>query len=390
MTVRGAPAIGAAAAFAMAQAFAEAPATNPWRTPSRRRPNRGDATHRARTLRRRSSTYGPPRNWKRIPSRRSARGGTAFAAEVESCRRVWRARGGADPGRARVLTHSSRWLGRWIRQRAGAHLPAAAQGRTRPRLGRRDAARARRAPASPPGVRRGALARGDRGQRRRLVHEPRRGGPGDRRRRPHAANGDVVTRSPRWAGRVARGSSASPSTSPRRPRPSTPATATAPRYHRGAGGRRVHYQEGPDAGILRRVRVTSPARPRATRPSTDPGPARDRLRHRHRVFTGRRAAAHEAVDQSRPPLPCRFAAVPLPYRRGAEGGPGLPAPCRATTDARCRFGRQATGSYLSPGTGEVDGLIRPERALSRPPRSDRQSAIMSSERRPLRVNLLAT
>ena len=75
----------------------------------------------------------------------------------------------------------------------------------------------------------------------------------------------------------------------------------------------------------------------------------------------RRASAAAA------PSPCRFAAVPLPYRaRGAAAAMVGPATGRARQTQRCRWGMaQALGISTSPGTGEVASLSEPERALSR-------------------------
>ncbi len=192
MTVRGAPAIGAAAAFALAQAFVEARPARPVGARARRprASSRAPAPPRA-TCSTPPSASGPPRRPPRTPAaavEAAVEAARALAEEsVASCRRIGEhgaallgARGArAHPLQRGVAGH------RGPRHRARARVRRRGGRKAAARVGGRDAAaRAGRAPDGVGAGRRGGAARRDRRQRRRLPDEPRRGGPGHRGRRP--------------------------------------------------------------------------------------------------------------------------------------------------------------------------------------------------------------
>jgi methylthioribose-1-phosphate isomerase len=185
MTVRGAPAIGAAAAYALAQAFGEADARDPW---PYARAARGliEATRpTARDL-----FHGTEHVW--IAARAAHPADTARAAReaaqaladesVEGCRRIGQHGAALVPEGARVLTHcNAGWLA--TVDYGTARLRGRGRGARRAGVGGRDAPpRAGRPPDRVGAGERGYPAFRHRGQRRRLPDEPRRGGPGDRGR----------------------------------------------------------------------------------------------------------------------------------------------------------------------------------------------------------------
>lgn len=113
MVVRGAPAIGAAGAFAMAQAFAEAPSRDPWAYAREARERIAATRPTARDL-----FAGIEHAWRAAESSPSSPADAALAAvrafadeSVESCRRIGE-HGAALIGEgARVLTHcNAGWL----------------------------------------------------------------------------------------------------------------------------------------------------------------------------------------------------------------------------------------------------------------------------------------
>ena len=280
MTVRGAPALGAAGAFAMAQAFAEAPQSEPWAFVREAR-ERIEATRpTARDL-----FAGVEHVWNAVASADASAAKTAidaaqaFAeASVESCRRLGEHGAALIPEGARVLTHcNAGWLATVDYGSALAPVYVAAR-QGRPAFVWVDETRPR--------------AQGARLTAWELIHEEL----------PHAviadnaaawfmsrgevdlvivgadrvaANGDVVNKIGTLGRAVCAREfgipfyvAAPPSTFD-----ANTAQGSAVTIEERAEDE-VHYQEGPDAeGTLRRVRVTSPGSP-ARNPAFDVTPAR--------------------------------------------------------------------------------------------------------------------
>jgi S-methyl-5-thioribose-1-phosphate isomerase len=113
MVVRGAPALGAAGAFAMAQALAEAPARDPWPFAREARARIAATRPTARDL-----FAGIEHAWAAAeaspasPAEAALAAAQAFAdASVESCRRLGEHGAALVPDGARVLTHcNAGWL----------------------------------------------------------------------------------------------------------------------------------------------------------------------------------------------------------------------------------------------------------------------------------------
>jgi methylthioribose-1-phosphate isomerase len=135
MTVRGAPSIGAAAALALGQAFAEAPRADPWGYAAAARRLVESARPTARDL-----FEGTARVWDAAGSRPDApaeaarQAALAFAdAVAEDCRRIGTHGAGLLPSGARVLTHcNAGWLATVDHGSALAPVYAAAAAGRRP------------------------------------------------------------------------------------------------------------------------------------------------------------------------------------------------------------------------------------------------------------------
>jgi len=280
MTVRGAPAIGAAAAFAMAQAFVEAPATNPW-------PYARDARARIEATRptARDLFAGVEHVWEAAELEEDSlaagalEAAQAFAeASVESCRRLGEHGAALIPEGARVLTHcNAGWLATvdYGSALAPVYL-AAAQGRpahvwvdeTRPRAqGARLTAWELMNEALPHAVIADNAAAWfmSRGEVDLVIVGADR----------IAANGDVVNKIGTLGRAVCAREFGIPFYVAAPPSTFDAATRDGPAVTiEERAEDEVHYQEGPDAeGILRRVRVTSPGSP-ARNPAFDVTPAR--------------------------------------------------------------------------------------------------------------------
>jgi len=280
MVVRGAPALGAAGAFAMAQAFGEAPAAAAWAYAREARARIEATRPTARDL-----FAGIEHVWcaagqsPRHPAGAALGAALAFAAaSVESCRRLGEHGAALVPAGARVLTHcNAGWLATVDFGSALAPVfAAAAQGRapyvwvdeTRPRgQGARLTAWELINEEIPHAVIADNAA----------AHYMSRGEVdlvivgADR----IAANGDVVNKVGTLAKAVCAREfgipfyvAAPPSTFD----PGTPDGSSVTIEERSWD--EVHYQEGPDdEGALRRIRVTSPGSP-ARNPAFDATPAR--------------------------------------------------------------------------------------------------------------------
>jgi S-methyl-5-thioribose-1-phosphate isomerase len=280
MTVRGAPAIGAAAAFAMAQAFAEARQTDPWPYAREARALIEATRPTARDL-----FAGVEHVWVAAesaagsPADAALTAAQAFAdASVESCRRVGEHGAALIQAGARVLTHcNAGWLATvdYGTALAPVYL-AAAQGRpahvwvdeTRPRA---QGARLTAWELANEELSHAVIADNaaawfmSRGEVDLVIVGADR----------IAANGDVVNKIGTLGRAVCAREfgipfyvAAPPSTFDAATRDGAAVTIE----ERGAD--EVHYQEGPDAeGTLRRVRVTSPGSP-ARNPAFDVTPAR--------------------------------------------------------------------------------------------------------------------
>ena len=280
MTVRGAPAIGAAAAFAMAQAFAEAPQTEPWTYARQARACIEATRPTARDL-----FAGVEHVWAAAessedsPADAALGAAQAFAdASVESCRRVGEHGAALIQEGTRVLTHcNAGWLATvdYGTALAPVYL-AAAQGRlahvwvdeTRPRA---QGARLTAWELANEELSHAVIADNaaawfmSRGEVDLVIVGADR----------IAANGDVVNKIGTLGKAVCAREfgipfyvAAPPSTFDA----STPDGPSVTIEERAED--EVHYQEGPDAeGTLRRVRVTSPGSP-ARNPAFDVTPAR--------------------------------------------------------------------------------------------------------------------
>jgi methylthioribose-1-phosphate isomerase len=135
MTVRGAPALGAAAGFAMAQAFREAPDGDPWAYAAAARarieatrPTARDLFHA--TARVHAAAAGAPH----APAEAALAAAQALAEEsVEHCRRLGEHGAALVPEGARVLTHcNAGWLATVDHGSALAPVYAAAAAGRRP------------------------------------------------------------------------------------------------------------------------------------------------------------------------------------------------------------------------------------------------------------------
>jgi len=280
MTVRGAPAIGAAAAYAMAQAFAEAPAADPW-------PYAREARARIEATRptARDLFAGVEHVWAAAESAEGAPADAALEAaqsfadaSAESCRRVGEHGAALIAEGARVLTHcNAGWLATVDYGTALAPIYlAAAQGRpahvwvdeTRPRA---QGARLTAWELANEQLSHAVIADNaaawfmSRGEVDLVIVGADR----------IAANGDVVNKIGTLGRAVCAREfgihfyvAAPPPTFDAATRDG-PAVTIEERAED-----EVHYQEGPDAeGVLRRVRVTSPGSP-ARNPAFDVTPAR--------------------------------------------------------------------------------------------------------------------
>lgn len=279
MTVRGAPALGAAGAFAMAQAFAEAPPRDPW-------PYAAAARDRIRATRptARDLFAGVEAAWSAAagaagPAAAALEAAHAFAeASVECCRRIGEHGAELIAQGARVLTHcNAGWLATVDHGSALAPVYAAARiGRaphvwvdeTRPRA---QGARLTAWELANEQVAHAVIADNA------AAHLMSRGEVdlvivgADR----IAANGDVVNKIGTLAKAICARElgvpfyvAAPPSTFDA----SIPDGACVTIEERAED--EVHYQSGPDeAGVIRRVRVTAPGS-RARNPAFDATPAR--------------------------------------------------------------------------------------------------------------------
>jgi methylthioribose-1-phosphate isomerase len=280
MTVRGAPAIGVAAAFAMAQAFAEARQTDPWPYAREARTLIESTRPTARDL-----FAGVEHVWAAVesaeasPAKAAIEAAQAFAeASVASCRRLGEHGAALIPAGARVLTHcNAGWLATVDYGSALAPVYVAAEqgrpahvwvGETRPRAqGARLTAWELANEEIPHAVIADNAAAWfmSRGEVDLVIVGADR----------IAANGDVVNK----IGTLGRAVCAREFGIPfyvAAP-PSTFDAATGDGRAVTIEERaedEVHYQEGPDAeGTLRRVRVTAPGSP-ARNPAFDVTPAR--------------------------------------------------------------------------------------------------------------------
>ena len=280
MTVRGAPAIGAAAAFALAQAFAEAPADDPW--PYARaarafiegtRPTARDLFHGTESVWAAAAQAGPS------AVRAAMDAAQALADQsVESCRRIGEHGAARLAEGARVLTHcNAGWLATVDYGSALAPVYAAASAgkqlhvwvdETRPRA---QGARLTAWELGAEGIPHAVIADNaaaflmSRGEVDLVIVGADR----------IAANGDVVNK----VGTLARAVcarefgipflvAAPPSTFDA----SVPDGRTVPIEERSED--EVHYQTGPDdGGTMRRIRVTAPGSA-ARNPAFDVTPAR--------------------------------------------------------------------------------------------------------------------
>jgi methylthioribose-1-phosphate isomerase len=279
MVVRGAPAIGAAGAFAVAQAFAEAPAGDPWPYAREARDRIAATRPTARDL-----FAGIEHAWRAAESTALAPAGAALAAaqafaddSVESCRRIGVHGATLIADGARVLTHcNAGWLATVDYGTALAPVYVAARDRalrvwvdeTRPRA---QGARLTAWELGSEGIEHAVIADNaaaylmSRGEVDLVIVGADR----------VAANGDVVNK----VGTLAKAVCAKEFGVPfyvAAP-PSTFDAGTAD----GAGVTieersedEVHFQAGPDEqGTIRRIRVTSPGSP-ARNPAFDVTPAR--------------------------------------------------------------------------------------------------------------------
>lgn len=282
MTVRGAPAIGASAAFALAQAFLEAPAADPWPYARAARAFIEATRPTARDL-----FHGTERVWSAAESaphpaaavQAAVDAAHALADEsVESCRRIGQHGAARIPDGARVLTHcNAGWLATVDHGTAIAPVyAAAASGKkvhvwvdeTRPRA---QGARLTAFELGQEGIPHDVIADNaaaflmSRGEVDLVIVGADR----------IAANGDVVNKVGTLAKAVCAREfgvpfyvAAPPSTFDA----SVPDGASVTIEERSAD--EVHYQTGPDdEGTMRRVRVTSPGCS-ARNPAFDITPAR--------------------------------------------------------------------------------------------------------------------
>jgi methylthioribose-1-phosphate isomerase len=282
MTVRGAPAIGAAAAYALAQAFAEAPAGDPWPFAREARAFIEATRPTARDL-----FHGTERVWSAAESAshpaaaaQTARDAAEALADesVESCRRIGEHGAARIADGARVLTHcNAGWLATVDYGSALAPVYAAAAAgkrvhvwvdETRPRA---QGARLTAWELGAEGIPHAVIADNaaaflmSRGEVDLVIVGADR----------IAANGDVVNKVGTLAKAVCAREfgvpfhvAAPPSTFDA----SVPDGAAVTIEERSAD--EVHYQTGPDEeGTMRRIRVTSPGSS-ARNPAFDVTPAR--------------------------------------------------------------------------------------------------------------------
>jgi S-methyl-5-thioribose-1-phosphate isomerase len=280
MVVRGAPALGAAGAFAMAQAFAEVPPAAAWPYAHEARARIAATRPTARDL-----FAGIEHVWSaaeaspRDPAGAAQAAALAFAeASVESCRRLGEHGAALIPSGARVLTHcNAGWLATVDHGSALAPVfAAAAQGRppfvwvdeTRPRgQGARLTAWELANEELPHAVIADNAA----------AHYMSRGEVdlvivgADR----IAANGDVVNKVGTLAKAVCAREFGIPFYVAAPPSTFDSGTADGASVEiEERGWDEVHYQTGPDDdGAIRRIRVTSPGSP-ARNPAFDATPAR--------------------------------------------------------------------------------------------------------------------
>lgn len=280
MVVRGAPALGAAGAFAMAQAFAEAPQSGPGPYVREARARIEATRPTARDL-----FAGVEHVWaaveqaRQTPARTAIAAAQAFAeASVESCRRLGEHGAALIAAGARVLTHcNAGWLATVDYGSALAPVfAAAAQGRTpyvwvdetRPRG---QGARLTAWELSNEQVPHAVIADNA------AAHYMSRGEVdlvivgADR----IAANGDVVNKVGTLAKAICAREFGIPFYVAAPPSTFDPNTPDGPAVTiEERSWDEVHYQEGPDDdGAIRRIRVTAPGSP-ARNPAFDATPAR--------------------------------------------------------------------------------------------------------------------
>ena len=280
MTVRGAPAIGAAAAYALAQAFAEARARDPWpyaREARRRiestRPTARDLFHATAAVWAAAEAAG------RDPAGAARDAAEALADEsVASCRRIGAHGAALIAEGARVLTHcNAGWLATVDHGTALAPVYAAAEAGARPHVWvdetrpRAQGARLTAWELAGEGVAHAVIADNaaaflmSRGEVDLVIVGADR----------IAANGDVVNKIGTLAKAVCAREfgipfhvAAPPSTFDA----AVPDGAAVAIEERSED--EVHFQTGPDeTGAMRRIRVTSPASA-ARNPAFDATPAR--------------------------------------------------------------------------------------------------------------------
>jgi methylthioribose-1-phosphate isomerase len=282
MTVRGAPAIGAAAAYALAQAFAEAPASDPW--PYARaarafieatRPTARDLFHGTEQVWSAAEAAAHP-----LEAVRAAMDAARALAEesVACCRRIGKHGAALVPEGARVLTHcNAGWLATVDYGTALAPVYAAASAGRRPHVWvdetrpRAQGARLTAWELAGEGIAHSVIADNaaaflmSRGEVDLVIVGADR----------IAANGDVVNKVGTLAKAVCAKEfgvpfyvAAPPSTFDA----SVPGGASVTIEERSED--EVHFQHGPDdEGTMRRIRVTSPGCS-ARNPAFDVTPAR--------------------------------------------------------------------------------------------------------------------
>lgn len=280
MVVRGAPALGAAGAFAMAQAFAEAPRSAPWpfarEARARIEATRPTARDLFAGIEHVWSAAGQPGD---DPAGAALAAAQAFAeASVESCRALGEHGAALIPAGARVLTHcNAGWLATVDHGSALAPVFAAAHaGRapyvwvdeTRPRG---QGARLTAWELANEGIPHAVIADNAAAHYMSLGEVDLVIVGADR----IAANGDVVNKVGTLAKAICAREFGIPFYVAAPPSTFDAGTSTGASVTiEERSWDEVHYQDGPDAdGTLRRIRVTAPGSP-ARNPAFDATPAR--------------------------------------------------------------------------------------------------------------------
>lgn len=280
MTVRGAPAIGAAAAYGMAQAFREAPAADPWAYARAARAAIEATRPTARDL-----FHGTAHVWSaaeaaaHAPADAALAGAEALAEEsVAQCRRIGEHGAALIPGGARVLTHcNAGWLATVDHGSALAPVyAAAAAGRrvhvwvdeTRPRG---QGARLTAWELAQEGVAHAVIADNAAAHLMSIGEVDLVIVGADR----IAAGGDVVNKVGTLAKAICARELGVPFYVAAPPSTFDAGTATGAEVEiEERSADEVHYQTGPDAeGVLRRIRVSAPGAA-ARNPAFDVTPAR--------------------------------------------------------------------------------------------------------------------